>query len=87
MATLTPRARCALQKNSKFPLHEISGNMTSTTTPAENEKPWHAAYPPPVLSAAVIKREELLGWVNEGKVAGRDYVLVDLRRVDYEVCF
>ncbi|KAH6681346.1 Rhodanese-like domain-containing protein [Halenospora varia] len=58
--------------------------MASTTTPAEKEKPWHAAYPPPVLSAAVIKREELLGWVNEGKVAGRDYVLVDLRRVDYE---
>ncbi|MCJ1409510.1 hypothetical protein MMC19_003591 [Ptychographa xylographoides] len=48
------------------------------------EKPWHAAYPAPKTTAAVITRESLLSWMLEGKVAGKDFVLVDLRRTDFE---
>ncbi|PVH68964.1 hypothetical protein DL98DRAFT_440056 [Cadophora sp. DSE1049] len=48
------------------------------------EKPWHAAYQAPKTTAAVITREDLLSWMSEGKVAGKDFVLVDLRRTDFE---
>lgn len=49
------------------------------------ELPWHAAYPAPRGAAPSISREELLQWIREGKQAGKDFVLVDLRRTDYEV--
>ncbi|KAH6714567.1 Rhodanese-like domain-containing protein [Leptodontidium sp. MPI-SDFR-AT-0119] len=48
------------------------------------EKPWHAAYPAPKTTAAVITCEDLLSWMSEGNVAGKDFVLVDLRRTDFE---
>ncbi|PQE10391.1 arsenate reductase (Arc2) protein [Rutstroemia sp. NJR-2017a WRK4] len=48
------------------------------------EKPWHAAYPAPKSTAAVITRESLLSWMQEGKLAGKNFVLVDLRRTDFE---
>ncbi|KAL4892741.1 Rhodanese-like domain-containing protein [Aspergillus ambiguus] len=48
------------------------------------EKPWHAAFPAPRNTAASITREEVLQWMREGKQAGKDYVLVDLRRNDFE---
>jgi hypothetical protein len=32
-----------------------------------------------------LPRQDLLRWIKEGKVAGKDYVLVDVRRVDLEV--
>ena len=62
--------------------------MASSDTPTpkvEAEKPWHAAYPAPKTIASAISRETLLSWMLEGKVAGKDFVLVDLRRTDYEV--
>lgn len=31
-----------------------------------------------------MTRETLLSWMQEGKVAGKDFVLVDLRRTDFE---
>ncbi|KAJ5561902.1 hypothetical protein N7535_003635 [Penicillium sp. DV-2018c] len=46
--------------------------------------PWHAAFPAPKREAPSISREELLQWIRDGKQAGKDYVLVDLRRTDYE---
>jgi arsenical-resistance protein 2 len=49
------------------------------------EKPWHAAYPPPKTTAPAITHETLLSWMVEGKEAGKDFVLVDLRRTDHEV--
>jgi hypothetical protein len=49
------------------------------------ELPWHAAYPAPRGAALSISREELLQWIREGKQAGKDFLLVDLRRTDYEV--
>lgn len=51
----------------------------------EEEKPWYAAYPAPRATASVITRETILSWISNGKVVGRDLVLVDLRRMDYEV--
>ncbi|KAJ5420609.1 hypothetical protein N7465_003128 [Penicillium sp. CMV-2018d] len=48
------------------------------------ELPWHAAYPAPRGAAPSISREELLQWIREGKQAGKDFLLVDLRRTDYE---
>ncbi|KAJ5516888.1 hypothetical protein N7527_008448 [Penicillium freii] len=48
------------------------------------ELPWHAAYPAPRGAAPSISREELLQWIQEGKQGGKDFLLVDLRRTDYE---
>ncbi|KAE8136344.1 Rhodanese-like domain-containing protein [Aspergillus pseudotamarii] len=48
------------------------------------EAPWHAAYPAPRGAAATLPRQEFLQWFKEGKQPGKDFVLVDLRRTDYE---
>jgi arsenical-resistance protein 2 len=47
--------------------------------------PWHAAYPAPRIVAASISCLDLLGWFKEGKKIGKDYILIDLRRTDFEV--
>lgn len=46
--------------------------------------PWHAAYPAPRTVASSISRLDLFGWMKEGKKAGKDYILIDLRRTDFE---
>jgi len=58
----------------------------STNLQIETDKPWYAAYPAPQTSAPSITREILLSWIKDGKRPGKDLVLVDLRRTDYEVC-
>lgn len=67
----------------------FSSAIMATYNPSASEpvaeKPWHAVYPAPKTTAAVITRESLLTWMLEGKVAGKDFVLVDLRRTDFEV--
>lgn len=51
------------------------------------EVPWHAAYPAPKSVVASLPRDELLRWLRDGKKkAGEDFVLVDVRRTDFEVC-
>lgn len=52
----------------------------------ENETPWHAAYPSPKAIPSSISREEVLNMIKSGKQAGKDFVLVDVRRTDFEVC-
>lgn len=52
----------------------------------DNPPPWHAAYPAPNATPGALPRQELLRWFREGKQAGRDFVLVDVRRTDFEVC-
>jgi len=47
--------------------------------------PWHAAYPAPKSEVNSLPRQELLRWLKEGKQAGKDFVLVDVRRNDFEV--
>jgi arsenical-resistance protein 2 len=57
----------------------------SISTNEEQPKPWHAAYPAPRNAASWVTRQTLLSWMKKGKVAGGDFVLVDLRRTDFEV--
>ena len=53
-----------------------------TPTPA----PWYAAFPEPKTTAATIPRDEVLKMLkDESLTPGKDYVLVDLRRNDFEV--
>jgi hypothetical protein len=62
--------------------------MTAKQPVAANEeqpKPWHAAYPASRNAASWVTRQTLLSWMKKGKVAGKDFVLVDLRRTDFEV--
>lgn len=51
---------------------------------AESSAPWHAAFPTPKSQPGSINKEQLLQWLQEGKEGGIDFVLVDLRRNDYE---
>lgn len=62
--------------------------MTTATTATATSMPppWHAAYPLPRNSPATISREEVLGMIKRSvENPNRDYVLVDLRRNDFEV--
>lgn len=52
----------------------------------KEETPWHASYPAPQTVAASIPRQKVLEWLQGGKRVGQDFVLVDLRRTDFEVC-
>lgn len=63
----------------------MTSNDTGLVKKTE-ELPWHAAYPPPKTTAPVITRRSLLSWMLKGKIAGRDFVLIDLRRTDHMVC-
>jgi arsenical-resistance protein 2 len=47
--------------------------------------PWYEAYPAPKNAAPIIPRQELLQWIHDGKQAGVDFALIDLRRTDLEV--
>ena len=48
--------------------------------------PWHVKYPAPERQPGSMTREQLLELMRQvGGVAGADFVLVDLRRNDYEV--
>ncbi|KAI3339534.1 Rhodanese-like domain-containing protein [Ustulina deusta] len=50
----------------------------------EPEQPWHAAFPAPkTAKPAALSREEVLDRLRAGGV-GRDFILVDVRRNDYE---
>ncbi|KAJ5085554.1 hypothetical protein N7532_010325 [Penicillium argentinense] len=47
-------------------------------------QPWHTAYPTPKSQAATLPRQEVLGWLRGEKVVGRDFLLIDVRRDDFE---
>lgn len=47
--------------------------------------PWYAAYPAPKSEATTISREEVLAMLKATPLGNRDFVLVDLRRNDFEV--
>lgn len=58
----------------------------ATASTASTPSPWHAAYPTPRNSPATISREEVLDMIKRSaETPSRDYVLIDLRRTDYEV--
>ncbi|KAH7031374.1 Rhodanese-like domain-containing protein [Microdochium trichocladiopsis] len=55
-----------------------------TTNASNDTKPWHAAFPAPrTTEPGAVSREEMLELLRTA-TAGKDYVLVDLRRNDYE---
>lgn len=64
-----------------------SRRMASTIS--ETAAPWHAAYPTPSdRQPGSITRDAVLELMkNESSIAGKDFVLVDLRRVDHEVSY
>ena len=69
----------AQKKSSFYP-------MSLDTSKTANSKPWFEAYPEPSTKAPpTISRQELLKWINEGKLAGKDYVVVDVRGKDHVV--
>jgi len=51
----------------------------------EQPKPWYAAYPAQRNSASWVTKQTLLSWMEKGEIAGKDFILVDLRRTDFEV--
>ncbi|CAK7207019.1 hypothetical protein SEUCBS139899_009827 [Sporothrix eucalyptigena] len=56
----------------------------ASTQDGQPDAPWHAAYPDPKSDVVFISREEILALINDSAhVAGKDYILVDLRRNDY----
>lgn len=59
--------------------------MTTQVPPSATELPWYAAYPEAQSKPAPISRSEVLELLQNGKHEER-FVLVDLRRTDYEVC-
>ncbi|PSS25899.1 hypothetical protein M430DRAFT_134786 [Amorphotheca resinae ATCC 22711] len=60
-----------------------SASAPSCTATKAEDVPWHANLPAPKSTAASISRQDLLTWFSE-KTVGKDFVLVDLRRTDYE---
>jgi arsenical-resistance protein 2 len=53
---------------------------------SQRETPWYASYPAArCQSPRSISRAELLQLFKDGKEAGKDFALVDLRRTDFEV--
>lgn len=56
-------------------------NNNNSTPPS----PWHAAYPAPsTLDPPTLTRTEVLQRFQQGKRPGKDFILVDLRRMDHE---
>jgi hypothetical protein len=70
-------------------LHSTSSSWLQTMATASITSPlspWYAAYPTPRKPPATICREDVLDMIKESaKTSNRDYILVDLRRNDYEV--
>lgn len=60
--------------------------MASVNAP---EVPWHAAFPSPKRQEPeTMTRAEVLKMMKEDEsVAGKDQLLVDLRRTDHQVCY
>jgi arsenical-resistance protein 2 len=56
--------------------------MTSTDT---SSIPWYASYPEPRnKQPGAVTREQLLAMMTDGQSnAGKDYILVDVRRTDF----
>jgi arsenical-resistance protein 2 len=60
--------------------------MTDTNANTAAPAPWYNAYPAVKAAAPTITRAEVLDLLRNAKsVAGKDFVLVDLRRNDHEV--
>jgi len=53
---------------------------------SEGQQPWHSAFPTPSFDSKRISAAELVTVMKE-KVSGKDYIVVDVRRSDFENAF
>jgi len=79
-----------MDSETAFPDTGRDANSTSgNTTAGVRETPWHAAYPVPRSEAQSISRHDVLQMLQKPDNGSTDtserFVLVDLRRTDYEV--
>jgi arsenical-resistance protein 2 len=58
---------------------------SSNKAASQPETPWYSAYPPARTTPASLSGSEVLQWLQDGRKPGKDFVLVDLGRNDYEV--
>jgi hypothetical protein len=68
-----------------FSLARLAIVLKVTMASTQTETPWYAAYPVAKSNPPAVLRAELLQWFKDGKQTGKDFVLVDLRRTDFEV--
>jgi arsenical-resistance protein 2 len=60
---------------------------TNSESGKSNPAPWYEAYPQPsTKSPEQLSRDELLDWIHHGKQAGKDFLVVDVRKLDHTVC-
>ncbi|PGH14079.1 hypothetical protein AJ80_06083 [Polytolypa hystricis UAMH7299] len=62
----------------------MATSAPTTAVAPGGEVPWHASFPAPKTKAAIITRSEVLPWLESGTKDTTDFVLIDLRRADYE---
>lgn len=73
----------ALNRKSSMTTQQV--NVVSAAAAAADEKPWHAAYPAPRSEVQWITRQEVLQLLkSEAQSSRKSFVLVDLRRTDFE---
>ena len=60
------------------------GTLKMSTS--QEPPPWHASFPAPrQANPPAVSSAEVLEWFQAGKIPGKDFLLVDLRRTDHEV--
>jgi arsenical-resistance protein 2 len=66
----------------------MSNTNTTEIQPdgAAEERPWHEAFPAPQAEARPINASAVLDLLKSSDGAKPSFVLVDVRRTDYEVC-
>ena len=47
--------------------------------------PWYDAYPTPSTILPTVSREQVLAWINQGNIPGKDFVVIDVTRSDHTV--
>lgn len=77
----------AFHKNFGIRTSSVSQKMASSNQVAI--APWHSVYPPPRdVELKSITREAVLQMMKDSEsAAAKDFLLIDLRRTDYEVRF
>jgi hypothetical protein len=67
-----------------LPLASSDPSMADNLNTSEPAPPWHSIYPTPRLDIPRISPADLADLVGNKK-AGVDYIVVDVRRTDFEV--
>ena len=81
--------RFTIRSNQQFRVLCYKTSTMAYTTDAGSSAPapWYVNYPAPKKEAAIVSREDVLRMLCDARnSASKDFVLVDLRRNDHEVC-